>query len=181
MPALRTASAKAFTRPWYLYPFRSNTIRSILSFLSFSPSDLPTSVLASILLPVFFIDPFKSLLLEDEETSDYKTIKRFIKKVKTFGVKIALDDFGSGYSSFERVLLYEPDIIKIDGSLVKNIVTNKSSKNLLETIAIFSKKQGIKTIAEFVENEKIFDVLCEIGIDYSQGYYFGKPQDLLFD
>lgn len=120
-------------------------------------------------------------LLEDEETSDYKTIKRFIKKVKRFGVKIALDDFGSGYSSFERVLLYEPDIIKIDGSLVKNIVTNESSKNLVETIAIFCKKQGIKTIAEYVENEKIFDVLCDIGIDYSQGYYFGKPQDLLFD
>ena len=117
-------------------------------------------------------------LLEDEEAKDFTVIKKFIRRVKKEGVKIALDDFGSGYSSFERVLLYEPDIIKIDGSLIKNIEYNDSSRNLVETIAIFAKKQNIKTIAEYVENEKIFNILKEIGIDYSQGFYFGKPEDL---
>lgn len=117
-------------------------------------------------------------LLEDEEAKDFTVIKKFIRRVKKEGVKIALDDFGSGYSSFERVLLYEPDIIKIDGSLIKNIEYSDSSRNLVETIAIFAKKQNIKTIAEYVENEKIFNILKEIGIDYSQGFYFGKPEDL---
>jgi len=117
-------------------------------------------------------------LLEDEEAKDFTVIKKFIRKVKKQGVKIALDDFGSGYSSFERVLLYEPDIIKIDGSLIKNIEYNDSSRNLVETIVIFAKKQKIKTIAEYVENETIFNILKDIGIDYSQGFYFGKPEDL---
>ncbi|NQY22379.1 MAG: EAL domain-containing protein [Campylobacteraceae bacterium] len=119
-------------------------------------------------------------LLEDEAAKDDKLIKNFIKKVKRTGIKIALDDFGSGYSSFERVLLYEPDIIKIDGSLVKNIESSESSRHLVETIVIFAKKQNIVTIAEYVENENIFNILRDIGVDYSQGYYFGKPEDLFY-
>ena len=119
-------------------------------------------------------------LLEDEAAKDDKLIKNFIRKVKKTGIKIALDDFGSGYSSFERVLLYEPDIIKIDGSLVKNIESSESSRHLVETIVMFAKKQNIVTIAEYVENENIFNILRDIGVDYSQGYYFGKPEDLFF-
>jgi len=117
-------------------------------------------------------------LLEDERVKDFSIIKKFIRKVKKMGVKIAIDDFGSGYSSFERLLEFDPDIIKIDGSLVKNIETDTFSRNVIETIAIFSKKQNIKTVAEFVENETIFNILNEIGIDFSQGYYFGKPEEL---
>jgi len=117
-------------------------------------------------------------LLEDERVKDFTIVKDFIHEVKELGVKIAIDDFGSGYSSFERLLEFEPDIIKIDGSLVKNIVNDDFSRNVVETIAVFAKKQKIKTVAEFVENEKIFNVLNEIGIDYSQGYFFGKPEEL---
>jgi len=117
-------------------------------------------------------------LLEDERVKDFNIIKKFIRDAKKFGVKIAIDDFGSGYSSFERLLEFEPDIIKIDGSLVKNIVQDDFSRNVIETIAVFAKKQNIKTVAEFVENEDIFNVLNSIGIDYSQGYYFGKPEEL---
>jgi PAS domain S-box-containing protein len=118
-------------------------------------------------------------LLEDEKVKDFKTITKFINMVKLLGeVKIAIDDFGSGYSNFKRVLDYNPDYLKIDASLIKNIVNDKFSRNLVETIVDFSKKQHIKTIAEYVENEDIYNVLNEIGIDYSQGYYFGKPQKL---
>ena len=117
-------------------------------------------------------------LLEDERVKNFKIIKSFIHKVKSLGVKIAIDDFGSGYSSFERLLEFDPDIIKIDGSLVKNIVNDEFSRNVVESIAVFAKKQKIKTVAEFVENEDIFNILNEIGIDYSQGYYFGKPEEI---
>ena len=117
-------------------------------------------------------------ILEDEDVKDFNVIKRFIKKVKKMGVQIAIDDFGAGYSNFERLLTFEPDILKIDGSLVKNIVKDKYSKDLIETIVSFAKKQGIQTVAEFVENEEIFNILHSIGVDYSQGYYFGKPENI---
>lgn len=114
-------------------------------------------------------------LLEDENLKDFRSIRRFIRTVKNRGVKIAIDDFGSGYSNFERLLEFEPDILKIDGSLIKNIEKDKFSRNIIETIVDFAKKQNIQTIAEYVENESIFNLLNEIGVDYSQGYYFGKP------
>lgn len=115
-------------------------------------------------------------LLEDENIKDFSLIKDFIQKVKRKGVQIAIDDFGTGYSNFERILDFEPDILKIDGSLVKNIADDLFSKNIVESIVMFAKKQNIETIAEFVENEEIFNILNEIGIDFSQGYYFGKPE-----
>ncbi|WP_419768699.1 EAL domain-containing protein [Arcobacter sp.] len=118
-------------------------------------------------------------LLEDENVKDFKSIKLFIRKVKRRGVMIAIDDFGAGYSNFERLLDFEPDILKIDGSLVKNIEKDSFSRNIIETIVSFAKKQKILTIAEYVENESIFNLLNEIGVDYSQGYYFGKPEDLI--
>jgi PAS domain S-box-containing protein len=118
-------------------------------------------------------------LLEDENVKDFRSIKLFIRKVKRRGVMIAIDDFGAGYSNFERLLDFEPDILKIDGSLVKNIEKDSFSRNIIETIVSFAKKQKILTIAEYVENESIFNLLNEIGVDYSQGYYFGKPENLV--
>ena len=115
-------------------------------------------------------------LLESEDIQDFQIIKAFIQTIKRYGSKIAIDDFGTGYSNFERLLAYEPDILKIDGSLIKNIQTNQLSRNIVETIVSFAKKQNIKTVAEFVENEEIFEIVQNLGIDYSQGYAFGKPE-----
>jgi EAL domain-containing protein (putative c-di-GMP-specific phosphodiesterase class I) len=70
---------------------------------------------------------------------------------------------------------YQPDILKIDGSLVKNIQTDNYALSIIKTIITFSKEQNIKTIAEYVETKEIFDILKDLGIDYSQRYYFGKP------
>ena len=117
-------------------------------------------------------------LLEDESVKDFAVIKRFIQKVKKLGVMIAIDDFGAGYSNFERLLEFEPDILKIDGSLIKNIANDVYSRNIVETIVSFAKKQNIITIAEFVENEEIFNILYNLGVDYSQGYYFGEPKKI---
>ncbi|WP_051654254.1 EAL domain-containing protein [Persephonella sp. KM09-Lau-8] len=114
--------------------------------------------------------------LLEEDVKDFSVIEDFIKTIKSFGIQIAIDDFGSGYSNFERLLDYQPDILKIDGSLVKNIENDKFSRNLVETIVSFAKKQNLQTIAEFVENDNIHRILKDIGVDFSQGYYFGKPQ-----
>ncbi len=117
-------------------------------------------------------------LLEDDEKKDFSIIKSFIQDVKKMGVRIAVDDFGVGYSNFERLLDYQPDILKLDGGLIKNIERDTYSLNVVETIISFAKKQNIQTVAEFVESENIFNILKEIGVDYSQGYYFGKPEVL---
>ena len=117
-------------------------------------------------------------LLEDENVKDFKLIKKFIEDVKAMGVRIAIDDFGAGYSNFERLLDYQPDILKIDGSLIKNILDDQFSLNVVQTIVSFAKKQHIKIVAEFVENVEIFEMLKDMGVDYSQGYYFGKPEAL---
>jgi len=117
-------------------------------------------------------------LLEDEEAKDFKKVEEFIIKVKKMGVKIAIDDFGTGFSNFEKLLDYKPDIIKIDGSLIKDILKDELSLNIVETIVMFAKKQKLKIVAEYVENEEVYNKLKEIGVDYSQGYYFGKPKIL---
>lgn len=114
-------------------------------------------------------------LLEDERIKDINGIKTFIQQIKQFGVKIAMDDFGAGYSNFKRLLEYQPDFIKIDGSLIQNIEKDEFSRHMVETIVAFAKRQNLQTIAEYVENEKIFDIVCALGVDYSQGYYFGRP------
>ena len=117
-------------------------------------------------------------LLEDEEIKDFEKIKSFISKVKEYGVKIAIDDFGTGYSNFERLLDYQPDILKIDACLIKNIVYDEYSRHVVETIVTFAKKQNIQTIGEYVENRDIYELLHTLGVDYSQGYYFGKPDKI---
>jgi PAS domain S-box-containing protein len=115
-------------------------------------------------------------LLEDEGVKDFNIVKEFITKVKKYGVKIAIDDFGAGYSNFERLLDYQPDILKIDGCLIKNIATSSYSLSAVKSIVTFAKEQNLETIAEFIENETIFNIIRELGVDYSQGYYFAKPE-----
>jgi len=109
---------------------------------------------------------------------DINLIKTFIKEIKVLGVSIAIDDFGVGYSGFERVLDYKPDILKIDGRLIKTINDDKVAYSIVESIVSFAQKEQLETIAEYVENEAIYTTLCSLGVDYSQGYYFGKPDTL---
>ena len=117
-------------------------------------------------------------LLEDEAINDFELIKEFITDVKKYGVKIAIDDFGAGYSNYERLLQYQPDILKIDGCLIRDIETSSYSLSVVKSIVTFAKEQNLQTIAEFIENESIFKIVKELGVDYSQGYYFGKPGPL---
>jgi EAL domain-containing protein (putative c-di-GMP-specific phosphodiesterase class I) len=115
-------------------------------------------------------------ILEDENIKNFTLVKEFIKKIKNYGVKIAIDDFGAGYSSFERLLEFEPDILKIDASLIKNIETSSLNRKIVETMQNFAKSLGIKTVAEFVSNENIFNIINDIGIDYTQGYFIDEPR-----
>lgn len=114
-------------------------------------------------------------IVESEGIEKYEEVTNFITNIKGHGCKIAIDDFGSGYSNFNYLLKLKADFIKIDGSLIKNIDTDKAARTLVKTIVSFAKELNILTVAEYVENETIFNIIKEIGIDYSQGYYFSPP------
>ncbi len=116
-------------------------------------------------------------ITESEEVNDYKIINNFINEVKKYGVKIAIDDFGSGYANFEHIIHINADFIKIDGSLIKNINQDKNATIITEAIISFSKKLGKKTITEFVHNREIYEIVKTLGADYSQGYFFGEPSE----
>ena len=116
-------------------------------------------------------------LVESDGIEDYDLFNKFITTIKQFGAKISIDDFGTGYSNFTYLSQIEPNFLKIDGSLIKNIV-NKKDFDVVKTIIDFAKMYDIKTVAEFVENEDILILVKELGINYSQGYYFSKPMAL---
>jgi diguanylate cyclase (GGDEF)-like protein/PAS domain S-box-containing protein len=115
-------------------------------------------------------------IVESEGIDNFEEINSFIDKVKDLGCKIAIDDFGSGYSNFEYLINLHADYIKIDGSLIKDILVNKNNQEIVITIIDFAKRQGFKTIAEFVSNKEIFDRVKELGVDYAQGYYISEPK-----
>lgn len=115
-------------------------------------------------------------LLESEGIKNYDAVYTFINRVKEYGCQIAIDNFGSGYSNFIDLLRLKVDIIKIDGSLIHDIDTNKNAQIIVQTIVDFAKKLNILTIAELVNSDSIYRRVKELGVDYSQGYYFGEPK-----
>ena len=118
-------------------------------------------------------------ILESEGIENYQEVISFINQIKSLGARIAIDDFGTGYSNFEHLLRLDVDYIKIDGSLIKNIVTDDKHRLIVETIVSFARRIGIKTVAEFVSDEKILQTIKEIGISCTQGYHIGKPETLV--
>ncbi len=120
-------------------------------------------------------------LLEDKETQNYEYVNNFIKNARKYGVKIAIDDFGSGYSNFIRIIEFQPDIIKIDGSLIEDLEHSLTNRKTVESIKMFADKIGAKTVAEYVINEETFNIVKELGIDFAQGFYIGKPNPKLMD
>ncbi len=114
-------------------------------------------------------------ILESEKIESYDEVGAFIDTVKSLGAKISIDDFGSGYSNFEHILRLNVDYIKIDSSMIKNIDSDKNSQIIVETIVGFAKKLDIKTIAEYVHTEEVYNKVKELGVDMSQGFYFAPP------
>lgn len=116
-------------------------------------------------------------LLETERVKNYDEVRRFIELIKEYGCKIAIDDFGSGYSNFNHVLNLKVDYIKIDSSIIKQLDVDENAEKITKLIVDYSKTINAKTIAEFVYSEKIFEKVKALEVDYSQGFYLGKPQE----
>ncbi len=115
-------------------------------------------------------------IVESESIENFSTVVKFIEDVKKMGCKIAIDDFGSGYSNYARVSKLNIDYIKIDGSLIHDIDENTKNKAIVESIVLFAKNMNFHLVAEFVKSEKIYDTIKDMGIGYAQGYYLSEPK-----
>lgn len=124
-----------------------------------------------------------NLVFEITETTAIAEMARaenFITAMKRLGYRFSLDDFGVGYSSFSYLKHLPVDQLKIDGSFIRHLDTSRADQIFVRAIVQVAQELGLETIAEFVENEEVFNLLREIGVDNVQGYYIGKPNSVFY-
>jgi diguanylate cyclase (GGDEF)-like protein len=114
-------------------------------------------------------------ITEREALPNLTQVRAVIEELRDTGISVALDDFGSGFSSFLYLKYLSIDYVKIEGSFVRNMVTDERDRIIVEQINSMAHQFGLKTVAEFVEDEMTAKMLAEIGVDYAQGYYYGRP------
>ena len=117
-------------------------------------------------------------IIETIGVEDYSILLDFTSMIKEYNSSISIDDFGSGHSGYEHLINLEIDYLKIDGKFIKNIKNNLKTQSLIKGLCNFSKEHNIKVIAEFVEDQDTFNLLKNLSVDFSQGYFFGKPTNI---
>ena len=125
--------------------------------------------------------PAEKIKFEITETAAIANLRaatQFIETLLGYGIRFALDDFGSGLSSFAYLKKLQVDALKIDGMFVKDMLSDRLDFEMVKSINEIGHVMGLKTIAEFVENEDILERLREVGVDYVQGYAIGKPMPI---
>lgn len=120
-------------------------------------------------------------ILEGISSTGKKNHIHQLNTLKKMGIKIAIDDFGTEYSNFERILDLDVDCIKIDAKYIKDIHTNQRSYEITRALVFFAQNVDILCVAEFVHNKEVQDIVKELGIRYSQGYYFSQPRKELIN
>ncbi len=113
-------------------------------------------------------------LIESEAILNMEEINAFIKMAHSYGAKVAIDDFGSGYSNYDIVFNLDIDYIKIDGSLIKNLLHDHKSEIMVSSIVTLAREKGAKVIAEWVSDRALLEKVKEIGIECAQGNYIGE-------
>jgi EAL domain-containing protein (putative c-di-GMP-specific phosphodiesterase class I) len=117
-------------------------------------------------------------ITENAAISNFPQVRELIVNMKKLGCHFALDDFGSGLSSFNYLKYLPVDFLKIDGSFVRDMIKSKIDCAIVKSANEIGHLMNLRTIAEYVENELIYLKLREFGIDYAQGYWFSKPRPL---
>jgi len=112
----------------------------------------------------------------ETKSIDYIRVEVSIQRLKLLGFKVCIDDFGSGYSNLNHLLNLSIDYLKIDGSIIKEILHDKRAYSIVKTFALFSKENNIEVIAEFIDNKELIEVLSSFGIEYGQGFYFSQAK-----
>ena len=128
------------------------------------------------------VDPGRIVfeLTERETVSNLTLLERFVLDLKLEGFNFAIDDFGSGFSSFHYIKHFPIDVIKIEGEFIRNMLQDDKYLAFVKSIVTLAKELKVRTIAEFVEDEAVMDAVRDFGIDYAQGYHVGKPGPTLY-
>jgi EAL domain-containing protein (putative c-di-GMP-specific phosphodiesterase class I) len=122
--------------------------------------------------------PAKSIVFEITESlavRHLKHVEQQITSLRRIGCQLALDDFGTGYSSFSHLKRLSVDFIKIDGCFIRELVESQVDQKMVKMIAEIGREAGMKTIAEYVQSHAALKLLAELGVDFAQGYYIGRP------
>ena len=120
-------------------------------------------------------------ITETAAVENYEEIRSMINHIRALGCRFALDDFGAGFCSFNYLKNFPVDYVKIDGQFIQNLAKDETDQMLVLAMQQIVKKMGKKTIAEFVECPKTIKILRDMGINYGQGYIFGKPSEHLLE
>lgn len=120
-------------------------------------------------------------ITETAAVDNFEKTRNMINKIRALGCKFALDDFGAGFCSFNYLKTFPVDYVKIDGQFVRNLENDETDQILVKSMVEIAAKLGKKTIAEFVESPNTALKLKEIGVNFGQGYAFGKPEPNLLD
>jgi EAL domain-containing protein (putative c-di-GMP-specific phosphodiesterase class I) len=115
-------------------------------------------------------------ITERETVHNVALLEKFVRELRSEGFRFAIDDFGSGFSSFQYLKRFPVDFIKIEGEFINNMSKNEIDLAFVESAVSMAKSLGIETIAEFIENEETLDLVKSLGIDYAQGYLLATPQ-----
>jgi EAL domain-containing protein (putative c-di-GMP-specific phosphodiesterase class I) len=114
-------------------------------------------------------------VLESEEFRDFEVLTHFLDKVRRYGVQIAIDDFGAGFSNLLEIAKIAPNFIKIDGQIVREVIDSEMHRKIMETILEMARSFDIELIAEYVETAALQKYAFEKGVRYSQGFFFSTP------
>ena len=141
------------------------------------PSDLLNEAIVHHLLNLEenLVSRIKIEIVETESIKQKEKLFDNIKKLREKGYSFCIDDFGSGYSNFDYLFYLDTDYIKIDANIIRNILSNKKAFHIANSIVEFAKREGIKSVAEFIDNQDILDKVKSMGVDYGQGYFLRKP------
>ena len=123
-------------------------------------------------------DLAERLIIEITETMAMKDMAQsiqFVNRVRALGCRVALDDFGAGFTTFRHLKVLTVDIVKIDGAFVRDLLDNRDSQLFIRTLLDMAHAFRLETVAEFVENAEVAKLLHEQGVNFLQGYHFGKP------
>jgi EAL domain-containing protein (putative c-di-GMP-specific phosphodiesterase class I) len=115
-------------------------------------------------------------ITETAAISDLKETAKFVAALKALGCRVALDDFGAGYTSFRSLRLLGVDMVKIDGSFIQSLGTQAEDELFVRTLIELAKSFGITTVGEWVGDERTAELLEKAGVAYMQGYFFGAPE-----
>lgn len=126
------------------------------------------------------IDPRRIVIELTEYDGNKEMIQHFVRSYREMGMKIAIDDFGAGFSQIDRLIAIEPDIIKLDMNLFQHSLVSSYAMDFIQVIASFAKKRGTELIFEGVETPEQYDIAVSSGADFVQGYLFSQAQPQFF-